>query len=75
MKRRRNSRRRSYRRNSVTTDDMLYLGVGAIAVFGLGMIIGKKQGQASVATAGLGAYYQNRMNIPISGLGGYVQVR
>ena len=69
----------------VTTEDWMHIGIAAAAAFGIGMIIGKKQGTA-VATAGLGeyfrepmsglgAYYQNKTFIPISGLGGYVPVR
>lgn len=67
----RKARRRSYRRNSITSDDMLHLGVAAVAAFGLGMILGRKRAvqETAAATAGLGAYFIDPMNVPINGLG------
>jgi len=69
-------RNRRYRRNAVTQDDMIYLGVAAVTAFGIGMIIGRKHAvqETAAATAGLGAYFINPVVQPIHGIGSYVAV-
>lgn len=67
-------RKRSYRRNAITSDDMLHLAFAGVTGMALGFIMARRS--QVVATAGLGAYYHNQRFIPISGLGSnYVQVR
>ena len=61
---------RRYRRNAITSDDMLHLAFAGVTGIALGFIMARKS-----ATAGLGAYYQDPVNLPISGLGNYVRVR
>lgn len=64
---------RRYRRNAITSDDMLHLAFAGVTGIALGFIMARKSQTA--ATAGLGAYYQDPVNLPISGLGNYVRVR
>lgn len=70
-------RRRRMRRNAVTTDDMLHMGIAAAAGIGIGLIIAKASGPEPVAgMRGLGAYFHDPVNIPFSGLGtNYVSTR
>ncbi len=65
-------RRRSYRRNAITNEDMMHLAFAGITGIALGFIMARR-GQA---TAGLGAYFHDKRFIPINGLGSnYVNVR
>jgi len=71
-------RRRKYRRNAMTSDDMIHMGIAAAAGLGLGFVIFKaKAPTVSVAgLRGLGAYFHDPVNIPFSGLGSnYVRTR
>ncbi len=67
-------RRRSYRKNAITSDDMLHLLFAGVAGVALGLIMGRK---SAPATAGLGAYFHDPVFQPIHGLGSsnYVRVR
>lgn len=66
------------RRNAMTSDDMLHIGIAAAAGIGIGLVIAKaKAPTISVAgLRGLGAYFHDPVNIPFSGLGtNYVATR
>lgn len=66
-------RKRSYRRNAITSDDMLHLAFAGVTGIALGFIMARK---SQAATAGLGAYFHEQRYIPINGLGAnYVRVR
>ncbi len=70
-------RHRRMRKNAMTTDDLLYMGVAAAAGIGIGFVLFKPKATISVAgLRGLGAYFHDPVNIPFSGLGtNYVSVR
>jgi hypothetical protein len=70
-------RRRRMRRNGLTTDDMLHMGIAAAAGIGIGFVLFKPKTTISVAgLRGLGAYFHDPVNIPFSGLGtNYVATR
>ncbi len=71
-------KRRRMRRNAMTSDDLLYMGVAAVAGIGIGFVIAKAK-TPTVAVSGLrglGAYFHDPVNIPFSGLGtNYVATR
>lgn len=79
--------RRNYRRNAVTSDDLLHLIFAGVAGVALGMIMSRKSGNDSTSgfgeyfrspVNGVGAYFHDPVNTPIStsGLGSnYVRVR
>ena len=81
--------RRNYRRNAITSDDLLHLIFAGVAGFALGAIMMRKSSSGSDSTSGfgeyfrspmngLGAYFHDPVNIPIStnGLGSnYVRMR
>lgn len=58
-----------HRRNGWTTDDKLLAAVAAVTAVGLFAIVKQKRAAASTATSGLGAYFVDPVNIPLSGLG------
>jgi len=79
--------RRNYRRNAITSDDLLHLIFAGVAGFALGAIMMRKSGSSDSTSGfgeyfrspmnGLGAYFHDPVNIPIStnGLGSnYVRV-
>ncbi len=71
-------KRRRMRKNAMTSDDMMHIGIAAVAGIGIGFIIAKSKAPTiSVAgLRGLGAYFHDPVNIPFSGLGtNYVSVR
>lgn len=69
-------RRRRLRRNAMTSDDLLHMGIAAVAGIGLGFVIAKAKTPAVAGLRGLGAYFHEQRNIPISGLGSnYVRTR
>lgn len=79
-------RRRKYRKNAITSDDLLHLIFAGVAGVALGLIMGRKSSTSTAGvgeffrspmpTAGLGAYFHDPVNLPVSGLGNnYVQVR
>jgi hypothetical protein len=77
-------RRRKYRRNAVTSDDLLHLIFAGVAGVALGLIMGRKSSNSTSGIGeffrspmnGLGAYFHDPVNLPVSGLGNnYVRVR
>lgn len=66
-------RRRSYRRNAISSDDILHLMFAGVTGVALGFIMARK---SSGPTAGLGSYFVDPVFQPINGLGSnYVRVR
>lgn len=66
------------RRNGITTDDMLHMGVAVAAGIGIGFVIFKPKPAVAPVSGlrGLGAYFHDPVNVPFSGLGtNYVPVR
>jgi len=63
-----------FRKNHWSSEDKMLAAVGVVAIVGV-FVVMKQKRDAVVATAGLrglrgmGAYFQDPMNIPISGLG------
>jgi hypothetical protein len=77
-------KRRRHRRNPHwSTDDKVLAAVGVVAAVGIFAIVKQKRAAASAASAatvaglrGMGAYFVDPVNTPISGLGqNYVSVR
>ena len=65
-------KRRRYRRNAITSDDMLHLAFAGVTGIALGFIMARR---TQPATAGLGAYFRDPVFTPINGLGNYVRIR
>jgi hypothetical protein len=66
-------RRRSYRKNAITSDDMMHLAFAGVTGIAIGFIMARK---SQPAIAGLGAYFHDPVFQPIHGLGSnYVRVR
>jgi len=64
--------RRHYRKNAITSDDMMHLAFAGVTGIAIGFIMARK---SQAATAGFGAYFHDPVFTPIKGLGNYVQVR
>jgi len=71
--------KRLFRKNHWSTEDKMIAAAGVVAAVGIFAIVQQRKAAAAVATSGLrglGAYFHDPMNLPISGLGtNYVQVR
>lgn len=71
--------KRLFRKNHWSTEDKLIAAAGVVTAVGILFIVKQRKDAAAVATSGLrglGAYFVDPMNLPISGLGNnYVQVR
>jgi hypothetical protein len=63
-----------FRKNHWSNEDKMLAAVGVVAAVGLFVVVKQKRDAAAAVSGlrglrGMGAYFQDPMNIPISGLG------